>query len=34
MDYKFSNVVPRDAYVTDGLSFDVPLRIHEEAYSE
>jgi hypothetical protein len=34
MEYEYSRLVSRETYVTDGLSFDVPLRIHRDLYKE
>jgi hypothetical protein len=34
MEYIHSRVVTSGTYVTDGLSFDIPLRIHSDPYKE
>lgn len=34
MEYKYSGVVEPESYRTDGLSLNIPLRIHLDPYKE
>lgn len=34
MDYKYSSVVPTENYVADGLSLNIPLRMHYDPRKE
>lgn len=34
MDFRYSRVAPSQSYHTDGLDFEVPLRIHEDPDKE
>jgi hypothetical protein len=34
MEYRYSRLVDPETYVTDGLAFDIPLRIHRDPHKE